>query len=173
MGKGMPASMLMASLQASLRIIIPESTSPCDVLDRVNQVFCHNIHLTKFVTIVVAELDPRTGIIRYANAGHNPPIVLRRPDGPGGPQTELLMPTSTAIGLLEKATLKHGRSGSEKATRWSSYTDGGLMMHSGDAVSRGPRALWNAQWTPRALMQVLRDPTVTSNARLSTIRQSW
>jgi sigma-B regulation protein RsbU (phosphoserine phosphatase) len=135
MGKGMPASMLMASLQASLRIIIPESTSPCDVLDRVNQVFCHNIHLTKFVTIVVAELDPRTGIIRYANAGHNPPIVLRGPDGPGGPQTELLMPTSTAIGLLEKATFEAREIRLGEGDTLVFYTDGVIDagMHSGDA----------------------------------------
>ena len=103
MGKGMPASMLMASLQASLRIIIPESTTPQTVLDRVNQVFCHNINLTKFVTIVVAALDPRTGILRYANAGHNPPLLLRHGNRHGSAIPELLMPTGAAIGLLENS----------------------------------------------------------------------
>lgn len=103
MGKGMPASMLMASLQASLRIIVPESDSPVRVLERVNEVFCHNINLTKFVSVVVAELDVATGVLRYANAGHNPPFILRHaaPQGDGG--IEPLLPTGAAIGLLEQA----------------------------------------------------------------------
>jgi phosphoserine phosphatase RsbU/P len=104
MGKGMPASMLVASLQASLRIIIPESTSPGAVLDRVNQVFCHNINLTKFVSIVIAGLDPETGVLRYANAGHNPPLVVRQSDHSLPVRTEALWPTGAAIGLLEHAT---------------------------------------------------------------------
>lgn len=103
MGKGMPASMLMASLQASLRILTPESDSPSDVLARINAAFCHNINLTKFVTLVVAELDPETGTLRYANAGHNPPFILRK-----GPHAtiEPLMPTGAAIGLMEGATFE-------------------------------------------------------------------
>lgn len=103
MGKGMPASMLMASLQASLRILTPESNSPSDVLTRINAAFCHNINLTKFVTLVVAELDPVSGTLRYANAGHNPPFILRK-----GPHTDLepLMPTGAAIGLMEEATFE-------------------------------------------------------------------
>lgn len=103
MGKGMPASMLMASLQASLRILAPESNSPADVLSRINAVFCHNINLTKFVTLVVAELDADTGTLRYANAGHNPPFILRK-----DPRSTLepLMPTGAAIGLMEGATFE-------------------------------------------------------------------
>ncbi len=103
MGKGMPASMLMASLQASLRILTPESNSPSDVLTRINAIFCHNINLTKFVTLVVAELDPASGTLRYANAGHNPPFILRAdPDAVPEP----LMPTGAAIGLMESATFE-------------------------------------------------------------------
>jgi phosphoserine phosphatase RsbU/P len=103
MGKGMPASMLMASLQASLRIIIPESPGPSAVLDRVNQVFCHNINLTKFVTLFVGELDPASGILRYANAGHNPPLLLRTTDSTETGSIQALPPTGAAIGLLENA----------------------------------------------------------------------
>jgi phosphoserine phosphatase RsbU/P len=103
MGKGMPASMLMASLQASLRILTPESSSPSDVLTRINAIFCHNINLTKFVTLVIAELDTATGMLRYANAGHNPPFILRS-DHHAAP--EPLMPTGAAIGLMEGATFE-------------------------------------------------------------------
>lgn len=105
MGKGMPASMLMASLQASLKIIVPESSSPDQVLVRANQLFCHNIHLSKFVTIVVAQLDTATGNLRYANAGHHPPFHLRR--GERGSNSIIpLRPTGAAIGLVEHATFE-------------------------------------------------------------------
>lgn len=103
MGKGMPASMLMASLQASLRILTPESTSPSDVLARINTIFCHNINLTKFVTLVIAELDIAHGTLRYANAGHNPPYLVR---GDDQSRPEPLLPTGAAIGLIEGATFE-------------------------------------------------------------------
>jgi len=102
MGKGMPASMLMASLQASLKIIVPESDSPGQVLDRANQLFHHNIHLTKFVSIVIAHVDTETGVILYANAGHNPPFVVRK-KGSGAHEILPLRPTGAAIGLVEDA----------------------------------------------------------------------
>jgi len=102
MGKGMPASMLMASLQASLRIIVPESASPDEVLDRANDIFCHNINLTKFVTIVVLQIMPGSSLIRYANAGHNPPLLVS-PGSVSEAEVRPLMPTGAAIGLVEKA----------------------------------------------------------------------
>lgn len=134
MGKGMPASMLMASLQASLRIIIPESDTPSTVLDRVNQVFRHNINLTKFVTIVVAELDPGTGILRYANAGHNPPLVVRRGAGNGAACTDLLLPTGAAIGLLEDAHFEAKEIQLEAGDALFFYTDGvtDAGLHAGE-----------------------------------------
>jgi sigma-B regulation protein RsbU (phosphoserine phosphatase) len=102
MGKGMPASMLMASLQASLKIIIPESDSPGQVLDRANRLFHHNIHLTKFVSIVIAHVDPETGVVLYANAGHNPPFLVRKRVN-GAHDIIPLRPTGAAIGLVESA----------------------------------------------------------------------
>jgi sigma-B regulation protein RsbU (phosphoserine phosphatase) len=102
MGKGMPASMLMASLQASLKIVVPESDSPGQVLERANRLFHHNIHLTKFVSIVIAHVDPETGVVLYANAGHNPPYLVRK-RGNGADEIVPLRPTGAAIGLVEDA----------------------------------------------------------------------
>jgi phosphoserine phosphatase RsbU/P len=121
MGKGMPASMLMASLQASLRILTPESTSPADVLSRINTIFCHNINLTKFVTLVIAEIDTATGTLRYANAGHNPPFILR---GDGRSLPEPLLPTGAAIGLIEGATFETRTAHLEPQDALVMYTDG-------------------------------------------------
>jgi sigma-B regulation protein RsbU (phosphoserine phosphatase) len=119
MGKGMPASMLMASLQASLKIIAPESSMPSDVVSRLNRLFVHNIQLTKFVTFVIACYDEQTRSLTYVNAGHNPPI-LTRADG----TIEYLAPTGAAIGLVEDADFAERTIGLQPGDRLLLYTDG-------------------------------------------------
>jgi|WetSurMetagenome_2_1015567.scaffolds.fasta_scaffold20210_3 phosphoserine phosphatase RsbU/P len=124
MGKGMPASMLMASLQASLRIIVPESSSPEQVLERANMIFCHNINLTKFVTIVVLQLAPGSDLVRYANAGHNPPFLIS-PSSRSAADLHSLMPTGAAIGLVEDATF---------AVETITVSGGGTLLLSTDGL---------------------------------------
>ncbi len=119
MGKGMPASMLMASLQASLRIIVPESNEPAEILQRVNRIFCHNIRLTKFVTLFLGRYDEETRTLTYANAGHNPPAILRS-DG----CLELLPPTGAAIGLIEQTQFGQASVRLGRGDRAILYTDG-------------------------------------------------
>lgn len=100
-GHGMSASLLMASLQASLRTLAPDYDSPAEVMRRLNLLFCHNIHLTKFVTLFLARFEPQTRRLTYSNAGHNPPLLFRaRPNG-HEPLT-YLNPTGAAIGLIEE-----------------------------------------------------------------------
>ena len=113
MGKGMPASMLMASLQASIRIIIPESSEPSEVVARLNHLFCHNIRLTNFVTLFLAKYRETDRTFTYCNAGHNPPLVRRR-DG----TIESMQPTGAAIGLIEQ----------------TSFEQRDMTLHSGDSV---------------------------------------
>lgn len=99
-GHGMSASLLMASLQASLRTLALDYHAPVDVVRRLNLLFCHNIHLTKFVTLFLARFEAQTNELTYCNAGHNPPLLYRsRPNG----QDRLfyLRPTGAAIGLVE------------------------------------------------------------------------
>ncbi len=119
MGKGMPASMLMASLQASLHIIAPESVEPADVVARLNHLFCHNIRLTKFVTLFLARYDESTRILTYCNAGHNPPLVHR-----ANGSIEAMLPTGAAIGLVEQARFSQGTITFRPGDRILLYTDG-------------------------------------------------
>ena len=119
MGKGMPASMLMASLQASLRIIAPESTRPADVVARLNTIFCHNIRLTKFVTLFLASYDEKARTLTYCNAGHNPPL-LHRSNG----TIETLRPTGAAIGLAEQTQFAQKTTQLHPGDRIMMYTDG-------------------------------------------------
>lgn len=119
MGKGMAASLLMASLQASLKIIAPETLEPSNVVARLNQLFCHNIRLTKFVTFFIARYDEDTRLLTYCNAGHNPPLVYSR-DG----TRRQLMPTGAAIGLVEQFEFSQSSITLRPGDRLLLYTDG-------------------------------------------------
>lgn len=104
-GKGMSASLLMASLQAALRTLAPEYDSPAEVVKRLNGMFLHNIHLTTFVTLFLARFDPRARTLTYCNAGHNPPLLYCT-QGNGREPITWLRPTGPAIGLVEEAQFK-------------------------------------------------------------------
>jgi phosphoserine phosphatase RsbU/P len=78
-GKSVPAALLMATLQASLRTIAGEGAKLDDLVLRLNRYACaHSLDGRRFTTAVIAEYDPSTRRIAYVNAGHNAPILRRR-----------------------------------------------------------------------------------------------
>jgi sigma-B regulation protein RsbU (phosphoserine phosphatase) len=80
-GKSIPAALLMATLQASLRTIAGEGASLSDLVMRLNRYACaHSMDGRRFTTALLAEYDPATRRLSYVNAGHNAPI-LRRVNG--------------------------------------------------------------------------------------------
>lgn len=104
MGKGMPASLLMANLQASLRILVKDHDTPHETLDRLNAIFCHNVRLTKFVTLFLGKYDATNRVLSYSNAGHNPPALWR--EGPDGGSLSWLSPNGAAVGLVEQSVFQ-------------------------------------------------------------------
>ena len=80
-GKSVPAALLMATMQASLRTVAGED-APLDVLvPRLNRyASAYSLDGRRFTTAVLAQYEGGTGRLTYVNAGHNPP-VLRRADG--------------------------------------------------------------------------------------------
>ncbi len=80
-GKSIPAALLMATLQASLRTIAGEGAPLADLVARLNRYACaHSLNGERFTTAVLAEYEPETRKLTYVNAGHNAPI-LRRGNG--------------------------------------------------------------------------------------------
>jgi serine phosphatase RsbU (regulator of sigma subunit)/anti-sigma regulatory factor (Ser/Thr protein kinase) len=69
--KGVPAALVMATTRSILRSAVEHLVSPGKVLERANNQLCPDIPPNMFVTCLYTLLDPATGIIRYANAGHN------------------------------------------------------------------------------------------------------
>jgi serine phosphatase RsbU (regulator of sigma subunit) len=95
-GKGMPAALLMANLQANLRsqcaIAVEE---PERLLRSVNRLFYENTADNAYATFFYSEFDDRTGRLRYANCGHLPALLLRN-DG----EVEHLSAGSSVLGLF-------------------------------------------------------------------------
>ena len=80
-GKSIPAALLMATLQASLRTIAGEGAPLAELVVRLNHyASAHSLDGRRFTTAVLAEYEPATRRLVYVNAGHNPP-VLRRAGG--------------------------------------------------------------------------------------------
>lgn len=71
--KGVPAALVMATTRAVLRAAAEQFTTPSAVLERTNNVLVNEIPPKMFVTCLYALLNPRTGHLRYANAGHDVP----------------------------------------------------------------------------------------------------
>ena len=80
-GHGVPAAFFMAVARTNLRELAVRHTDPGECLAQTNDALCAQNPLDLFVTVFYCMLDPKTGALRYANGGHNPPYV-RRAAGP-------------------------------------------------------------------------------------------
>ncbi|MEM9790050.1 MAG: SpoIIE family protein phosphatase [Planctomycetota bacterium] len=76
-GKGIAASLLMASVRASLRAYAQDLYDLDEVIVRVNNALCRDTQPSEFATLWYGVLDPRTCKLTYCNAGHDPPIIIR------------------------------------------------------------------------------------------------
>jgi len=74
-GKGVPAALLMANVQAAVRAFARGAATPAWVCSRVNSVLCGNIASEKFVTFFCGILDTHVGRLEYCNAGHPAPLL--------------------------------------------------------------------------------------------------
>jgi len=74
-GKGVPAALFMASLQATVRAYASESVSSAWLCDRVNSVVCSNTVEGKFVTLFYGVLDALERTLQFTSAGHPPPLL--------------------------------------------------------------------------------------------------
>src|SRR5919106_514182 len=94
-GKGVPAALVMSSARSMLRAVAQASNSPGDVLMKVNNPLVTDIPPNMFVTCFYAILDPKSGSLAYANAGHDLPYLHRR-----GGNYEELRASGMPLGLM-------------------------------------------------------------------------
>lgn len=76
-GKGLSAAMMMSGLHAAIKPLITPATEPGELCRLANQLMCEVIPEGKFVSFFYAILNRAKNRLRYSNAGHNPPLLLR------------------------------------------------------------------------------------------------
>src|SRR5260370_30470189 len=115
-GKGLPAALIMSVVQASLRVISSERdlTLP-QLAAKMNYFLYRSTGPNSYATFFYAQLDQQTRELRYVNAGHNAPYLLRNG---GGRTVEELTTGGTIIGMFPQ-------------TR---YEEGTLPLHPGDVL---------------------------------------
>ena len=135
--KGVPAALLMATTRSVLRAVAQRVIKPGQVLERVNEIIYQDIPPKMFVTCLYALLDPESGELLYANAGHDLPYHRHQMGG----VTELRA-TGMPLGLMpgmqyeeKKTTLAYGES-------ILFYSDGIVEAHNVDRQMYGfPRLM--------------------------------
>jgi phosphoserine phosphatase RsbU/P len=135
-GKGMPAAMLMSNLQAAVRGLAAPAVSPERLCDRLNALVCRNIAGDRFITLFYAHLDGPGRRLRYANAGHNLPIVVHR-DGSCDRPAE----GGGVLGVFELQTYVMGVQELAPGDRVVFFTDGVTEASSPDEEEFGEARL--------------------------------
>ena len=119
-GKGMPAALLMANLQANLRSQCATAVDqPERFLQTVNRLFYESTADNAYATFFYSEFDDRAGRLRYANCGHLPALVLRRAG-----EVERLEPTATVLGLFSTWECRTAELRLSAGDLLAIYTDG-------------------------------------------------
>ena len=118
-GKGSPAALLMALLLAMLRTLVDEGLEPADLVTRLNVQVTRHAPGTRFITLLYAVFDPKTGVLTYVNAGHMPPMLMRR-DGSSSRLTE----GGIALGMFAHSTYSTGQVTIQPDDLVAIYSDG-------------------------------------------------
>jgi serine phosphatase RsbU (regulator of sigma subunit) len=90
-GKGIPASILSASLQATVHASADARTSPAEMMNRLNRLLYRNTSAAEFATAFYAVVELQTGRVRYANAGHDFPFVVANGGASQLPESGLVL----------------------------------------------------------------------------------
>jgi serine phosphatase RsbU (regulator of sigma subunit)/predicted ester cyclase len=122
-GHGVPAALVMASARSMLRAVAQASDSPGEALRRVNGPLATDIPPNMFVTCFYAILDPESGSLTYANAGHDLPYLHR--DG----AAEELRATGMPLGLMPGMEYEEKQTILEAGEAALLYSDGLVEAH--------------------------------------------
>jgi predicted ester cyclase len=123
-GKGVPAALVMSSTRSMLRALARASNSPGEVLEQINDLLVTDIPPNMFVTCFYAILDPKSGHLVYANAGHDLPYVRRR-EG----DCEELRARGMPLGLMPEMNYEENEITLQASEAALFYSDGLVEAH--------------------------------------------
>jgi serine phosphatase RsbU (regulator of sigma subunit) len=137
--KGMPAALFMTLIRTLVRAAAKEYSSPATVLKQVNELLVPDAKNGMFVTIFYAVINLESGMIKYANAGHNPPIIryLYSED-----LVELTR-TSVALGIFDDIEVEEGEVSLKSGDWILFYTDGVTEAFSVNEEMFGTKRLYD------------------------------
>jgi sigma-B regulation protein RsbU (phosphoserine phosphatase) len=139
-GKGVAAALMMASVQASLQTAARFTGDDLAALLRVvNAQACASSPADRYATLFYGVVDPAARRLRYVNAGHNAPLVLRR-DG----SADWLEPSGAPVGLFPDAIWRERVVRLQPGDRVFAYTDGVTEACSPSGEEWGVRGLLQA-----------------------------
>jgi steroid delta-isomerase-like uncharacterized protein len=124
-GKGMPAALVMAAARSMIRALAPTSGSPGEVLKRVNDALYPDTPSEMFVTCFYAILDPESGRLTYANAGHDLPYIRRRSGG----DTQELRARGMPLGMMPAMSYEEKDASLREGDSILFYSDGLVEAH--------------------------------------------
>ncbi len=76
-GKGMPAALMVSTAHSALNLLLDRAEVGADLIERLNRHILDTSAPNKFITLLLAEIDPPSGGVHYVNAGHNPALLVR------------------------------------------------------------------------------------------------
>jgi serine phosphatase RsbU (regulator of sigma subunit) len=127
--KGVPAAIVMATTRTMLRASAQRLDSPGEVLKRVNDVIVRDIPPNMFITCLYAILNLKSGLLRYANAGHDLPYRRRRRRSSEAGGAEELRATGMPLGLLPGMSYEEKEIVLDRGDSVLFYSDGLVEAH--------------------------------------------
>jgi sigma-B regulation protein RsbU (phosphoserine phosphatase) len=158
-GKSVPAALLMATLQASLRTLASEGLPLTQLAERLNRYACaHSLGGQRFTTAVIAEFDPASRRLNYVNAGHNAPILRRTNGG-----IDRLESSSLPLGISSETAFPSSNVELQPGDTLVLFTDGVV-----EAFNASGEEFSDARW-----LSVIRNlPRLSAQASLGYLMKS-
>lgn len=126
-GKGLAAALMMSSLQARVQMLAESAPEPAPAITALNRNLSARFPLGKFITFFYGVLDPESGGIHYANAGHNYPLIVRK-DG----SYETLKGNGMVLGIIESSNYEAHEAKLELGDTLALFSDGVTEARSRD-----------------------------------------
>jgi PAS domain S-box-containing protein len=137
-GHGLPAAALMGQLRNALRAYALDGNSPAQVVEKLDRLV-QNVESGRMATLLYMVIAPDLGSVRFASAGHLPPLVL----GPDGKASYLEGGRTLPLGVMPSAEYPEADATLEPGSTIVMYTDG-LVEERGASIDRGLDALRDA-----------------------------
>ena len=135
-GKSIPGAMFMMTAKTVIKSLAESGLNPAEVFTQTNRKLCENNEAEMFVTAWLGCLDLKTGLVRVANAGHNPPVLIRE-----GKADYVRLKAGFVLAGMEGIRYKEQTVQMQKGDLLYLYTDGVTEAMNHDAELYGEERL--------------------------------